>query len=247
MEKIYFENKREDANPIRVLFVYPNTFGMNMLPPAIALFNALLKQDGHEVRLFDATYYAIDYGVDSDGSKADNLNVVAYDPYPNEEAAKELGFEYVSFEDLLKQSDIITLHCPYTPETHHMINKKTINLIKKGAFLINTARGQLVETEALIEALDKEILAGAGLDVLEEEGEIKDELHFLTAGHPKSEDIKVMLYDHMLMRMPNVLVTPHNAFNSQEALERILNTTLENIKNYQEGNLDKVNLVPEKS
>jgi len=99
MEKIYFENKREDANPIRVLFVYPNTFGMNMLPPAIALFNALLKQDGHEVRLFDATYYAIDYGVDSDGSKADNLNVVAYDPNEKGIRMKETSW----FDDLREE------------------------------------------------------------------------------------------------------------------------------------------------
>ena len=72
---ILFQDK--DATPINILFIYPNTFGMNMLPPAIALFNALLKQHGHNVRLFDATYYSMDYGVDSDGSKADNLNVAS--------------------------------------------------------------------------------------------------------------------------------------------------------------------------
>ena len=71
---------RKKVTPIRALFIYPNTFGMNMLPPAIALFSALLKQEGHQVRLFDATYYSVDYGVDSDGTKADNLNVMPYDP-----------------------------------------------------------------------------------------------------------------------------------------------------------------------
>jgi len=79
MKQVIFESSKETI-PIRVLFVYPNTFGMNMLPPAIALFNALLKQEGHTVRLFDATYYSVDYGIDSDGSKADNLNVMPYDP-----------------------------------------------------------------------------------------------------------------------------------------------------------------------
>ncbi|MBI3671624.1 hydroxyacid dehydrogenase [Candidatus Azambacteria bacterium] len=176
-------------------------------------------------------------------AKGFSMNVIAFDPYPDLSFQKDAGFEYLSLEELLKRSDIITLHCPYTPQTHHLINKESIELIKKGAYLINTARGQIVETEALVEALDRGILAGAGLDVLEEEGEIQDELNFLTKGHPKADDMKVMLYDHVLMRMPNVLITPHNAFNSQEALERILHTTIENIKGFQTGNSDKVYLV----
>ena len=92
---------RKDINPIRVLFIYPNTFGMNMLPPAIALFNALLKREGHVVRLFDATYYSVNYGVDSDGSKADNLNVMSYDP--NEKGIKMKTTSWVG--DLQKELD----------------------------------------------------------------------------------------------------------------------------------------------
>jgi radical SAM superfamily enzyme YgiQ (UPF0313 family) len=94
-------NRSRKTTPIRILFIYPNTFGMNMLPPAIALFNALLKQDGHKVRLFDATYYSMDYGVDSDGSKADNLNVAAYDKSEKGITMKDTSW----FDDLQKEVD----------------------------------------------------------------------------------------------------------------------------------------------
>ena len=92
---------RYSTTPINILFIYPNTFGMNMLPPAIALFNALLKREGHEVRLFDATYYSMDYGIDSDGSKSDNLNVVAYDPTEKGITMKNTSW----FDDLRKEVD----------------------------------------------------------------------------------------------------------------------------------------------
>jgi len=132
----------------------------------------------------------------------------------------------------ISHSDIISLHAPYNKKTHHLINKENIKLIKKGAYLINTARGGLVETQALIMALDKKILAGAGLDVLEEECFIKEEKELLAKPFQKKCDLKTILQDHLLIQHPRVLVTPHNAFNSTEALERILNTTIENIKAY---------------
>ncbi len=176
-------------------------------------------------------------------AKGFSMNIIAYDPYPNEAFQKEIAFEYVSFENLLKNSDIITLHCPHTPQTHHLINKGNINLIKKDAYLINTARGGLIETEALIEALNNGILSGAGLDAIEEEGTIKKDIHFLEEPHKDKEKLKTVLYDHMLMKMPSVLMTPHNAFNSQEALKRILNTTLDNIKAFEDDT--PVNIVPE--
>lgn len=146
--------------------------------------------------------------------------------------AQELGFAYVPLEELLGTSDVITIHCPYSQATHHLINRQNINLIKKGAYLVNTARGGIVETQALVEGLEKGILAGAGLDVLEEEGDIKDELHFLSRPQIQEENLKTILYDHILMKMPNVLITPHNAFNSNEALMRILNITALNIKGF---------------
>lgn len=114
--------------------------------------------------------------------------------------------------------------------------------MKPGALLINTARGGIVETEALFLALEKKILSGVGLDVLEEEGETKDEMKFLSLTGEHGLELRTMLQNHILMKMPNVLITPHIAFNSQEALQRILNTTLENIRGFLAGR--PVNLVP---
>jgi D-lactate dehydrogenase len=121
-----------------------------------------------------------------------------------------------------------------TEQTKHLINKNNVDRIKKGALIINTARGPIIETEALVYGLQNGIIAGAGLDVLEDEGQTKDEIHALATKLPP-EELKTILENHMLMKMPNVLVTPHNAFNSNEALERILNTTAENIKAFMAG------------
>ena len=157
------------------------------------------------------------------------MNVVAYDPRPNDDLAAQFGFTYAGLEDLLKTSDVITLHVPYMPATHHLINSANITLCKKGAVIINTARGGLIETSALVGALKSGHLAGAGLDVLEEEGFVKDEVHMLAQGHPNEQQLKNVLADHELMYMENVIVTPHNAFNTKEALIRILDTTIGNI------------------
>ncbi|MFH0891037.1 MAG: hydroxyacid dehydrogenase [Candidatus Liptonbacteria bacterium] len=175
-------------------------------------------------------------------AKGFGMDVIAYDVMPNPSLPPELGFKYVSMDELLSQSDVVTLHCPYTPETKHIISSKNIGRIKRGAYLINTARGGLVETESLVKALQDGILSGAGLDVLEEEGEMQDELKTIFQGHPQEEELKTMLQNHVLMKMPNVLITPHNAFNSDGALQRILNTTIDNIGSHKKG--VATNLVP---
>lgn len=168
-------------------------------------------------------------------AKGFGMHVVAYDAHKNTELSKELGFEYLTLEELLKESDIITLHAPYNPSTHYIINKQNIMQCKKGALLINTARGGLVETEGLVNALEQGVLAGAGLDVLEEEGFIKDEIHLLYNGHPNLNQLKTVFADHKLMQMDNVLVTPHNAFNTKEALIRILDVSIANIQSFING------------
>ncbi len=168
-------------------------------------------------------------------AKGFGMDVLAFDLYQDKKFAKEFKVKYVELDELLGNSDIITIHCPYNEKTHHLINKRNINLIKKGAYLVNTARGGIVETDALIEALDKEILAGAGLDVLEEEGETKDEVLFFKKGHPREEELKIIIENHLLMKYPNVLITPHNAFNSKEAFERILKITIETIQRFLKG------------
>ena len=165
-------------------------------------------------------------------AKGFSMQVIAFDAFPKPELATELGFEYVSFDDLLGRSDVITLHVPYLPSTHHLINMSNIGKIKKGALLVNTARGAVIETDALVKGLSDGILGGAGLDVLEEEGALADEKTLVMYGHPEEHNLKTIIADHVLIDMPNVLVTPHNAFNTQEALQRILDTDICNIQEY---------------
>ena len=168
-------------------------------------------------------------------AKGFGMTVVAHDPFPNVKLAQEFGFDYKSLDELLSISDVVTLHVPYTESTKHLLNKGNIKLMKKGSYLINTARGGLVETESLVDALKDGTLGGAGLDVLEEEGIIKDELHFLTKGGLDGHDLKTVLQNHVLIDMPNVLITPHNAFNTTEALIRIQETTLGKIDSFSKG------------
>ncbi|MCH8329174.1 MAG: hydroxyacid dehydrogenase [Nanoarchaeota archaeon] len=160
------------------------------------------------------------------------MNTIAFDVFKNKRLEKELNFKYVSFDTLLKNSDIITLHCPYNKHTHHLINVNNIKKIKKGALLINTARGGLIETDALVNALDKKILSGAGLDVLEDECYVKEDKQVMSKHFPKKCDMRIILENHILAKKDNVIITPHNAFNSIEALQRILDTTIENIKGF---------------
>lgn len=164
-----------------------------------------------------------------------NMRVVAYDPRPQTELATDYGFTYVDLDDLLKQSDVVTIHCPSTPETRHLINEARLRLMKPTAFLINTARGAIVETQALARALQENRLAGVGLDVLEEECAIIDERQLLRPQFQQSCDLRTVLADHILLNHPRVIITPHNAFNTQEALERILETTVKNIRAFESG------------
>lgn len=162
------------------------------------------------------------------------MKVVAYDAYPNHEIADEIGFEYLdSVEELARQSDILSLHVPYLPETHHIINADVLKNMKDTALLINTARGELVDTSALVQSLSDGSIAGAGLDVLEGERQLSEEAELLSHNTPDS-DIQTLLENHVLIDMNNVVVTPHVAFYSQEAEEQILTTMLENITQYGE-------------
>lgn len=160
------------------------------------------------------------------------MNILAYDLRQDKKLAKQFGIKYATIEEVLKNSDIITLHCPYNESTKHLINLNNISLIKRGAYLINTARGGLIDTTALLRALNEGIIAGAGMDVLEEECFVKEEAELLFDNPAKKCDIQTMLENHVLLLKENVIITPHNAFNSKEALERILDTTAENINSF---------------
>ena len=165
------------------------------------------------------------------------MKVIVCDHNPQYFLAEVMNFSYVPFEELLRNSDIISLHVPHTKQTHHLINRKSLKMMKKGAILINTSRGGIVDTDALLEALENKTLSGTGLDVIEGEELIKDE-HELLGNTGNPEKFKQVVRDHRIFRMENVVFTPHNAFNSSEALQRVLDATIENILN--EGKCNNV-------
>ncbi len=152
------------------------------------------------------------------------MKVIAYDKFPNEQAAKEENFRYVDLDELFSTSDVISLHCPLTPETEHIINYKSIKKMKDGVIIINTARGALIDTSILVEALKDKKIGGAGLDVYEEERD-----YFF------SDKSSSVLEDDVLARLlsfNNVIVTSHQAFLTAEALNNIVETTFENILSF---------------
>lgn len=160
------------------------------------------------------------------------IRVIAYDPYPNAELRRELFFDYVELDQLLTQADITTLHAPYTKDNHHLIDAAALAKTKPGALVINTARGELVDTKALVDNLISGHLGGAGLDVVEGENllDIEDEVSLLATHATKAYSLAV---EHsVLEKLDNVVLTPHNAFNSSEALQRIRLTTFQNINAY---------------
>lgn len=166
--------------------------------------------------------------------KGFGMNVLAYDTKEQQLLAEVLGYRYVSFDELLSESDVITLHVPLIPATQHMINHDTIKLIKPGAILINTARGAIVDTSALVTALNEGIISGAGLDVLEGEEEIKEEAQLIAETLPV-EKLRTMVQNYALLHRDNVIITQHIGFYSLEAEERIMETTVNNIRSFRAG------------
>lgn len=170
-------------------------------------------------------------------AKGFGMHVLASDVHQDVFLSEILHFKYVSMEDLLAQSDIISLHVPYNESTHHLINEAAIGKMKPGVLLINTARGGLIDNNALIQGLDQKIIAGAGLDVLEGEELIREEKQLLHHTEESSSKLEELLKNHLLLSQDNVVFTPHIAFYSQEALERILNSTMTSIESFTQGNL----------
>ena len=174
-------------------------------------------------------------------AKGFGMHVVVFSRHPSEELAKKMKVTFLSLRELLQVSDVVSLHVPHDKKTHHMINSNNIKWFKKGAILINTARGGLIETEALVRGLEEGILKAVGLDVLEEECGIKEERELLTGKFLQQCDLRTQLLNHVLLGKENVIITPHNAFNSEEALQTILHTTVDDILGYLQGNI--VNIV----
>ena len=162
-------------------------------------------------------------------------NVIAYDPYENDEV-KALGVKYKSLDELYAQSDIISLHCPLTSETHHIIDQQSITKMKEGVMIINTSRGGLVDTLAVINGLKQEKIGYLGLDVYEEESDLFFE-----------DFSNTVLQDDVFARLltfSNVVITGHQAFFTREALDAISTVTLNNLTALEDGNLDKAFLIP---
>ena len=144
------------------------------------------------------------------------MDVIAYDPYP----LKDSDINYVSKEELFKNSDIISLHCPLTDDTKHIINKKSLQMMKDGVYILNTSRGRLIESESLYEAIKNGKVGAAGLDVYEEESDFVYE--------DMSEYILKTSTVQRLLSFPNVALTSHQGFFTEEALTNIAETTLKN-------------------
>ena len=155
------------------------------------------------------------------------MNVMAYDLYPDHEFAKQYDVKVVSLDELYANSDIISLHCPLTPDTKFLINQDSIAKMKKGVMIINTGRGKLINTEDLIEGLRSKQVGSAGLDVYEEERE-----YFYEDKSDKMIDDDVLA---RLLMVPNVVLTSHQAFFTAEALHNIAVSTLDSVKEFAEG------------
>jgi D-lactate dehydrogenase len=156
------------------------------------------------------------------------MEVLAADPYPSTDWAKDHGVLYTAREELFRRADIISLHCPLTPENRRLINKTVLASMKPGAIIINTGRGGLIDTKDLIDALKSKCIGGAGLDVYEEEDRYFFEDH---SGQVIQDDVLARL-----MTFPNVLITSHQAFLTREALSAIAGTTMENLRLFFEKN-----------
>jgi D-lactate dehydrogenase len=187
-------------------------------------------------------------------AKAFEMNVIACDILEQSHLQEVLGFRYVPLDELLERSHIISLHVPLAPATYHLLNREAFSKCRRGVLIINTARGRLVDTDALIEALDQGLVAGAGLDVIEEERVMvrqwarvaADQIieHIQSSGAQEEPrigrpgrvaELQALMHNAELIGRPNVVFTPHIAFNSIEAVERINRTTIENINAFLAG------------
>ena len=163
------------------------------------------------------------------------MEIVACDPKQDKKLEKEYGVNYTEIENLLQISDVISLHVPYNQTTHHLINSKTIKLLKPTALLVNTSRGKVVDTIAIVHALREGRIGGVALDTFEGE-EVWIEEEFLRRDDLPAIPLQQAMESFFILRSERAILTPHNAFNTKEALDRILITSTENLKSYFTGN-----------
>ncbi len=171
-------------------------------------------------------------------AKGFGMDVIAYDIHENPQDAHELGFMYVTKEDLFRQSDVISLHSPLTSDTFRIINHESFLLMKDNVYIVNTARGELIDTHALLVALASSKIAGIGLDVVEGEEFVKEKCQLIEGTSRESTKLlEEAFYINSLLKDQRVVLTPHIAYNTEEAVSRIMTTTVDNIINFLNGNI----------
>jgi D-lactate dehydrogenase len=166
------------------------------------------------------------------------MKLLAFDPRQNQEIINNYGVQYVSLDDLYKNSDIISLHAPYTGKNYHMVNEEAFNKMKDGVIIVNTARGELIDTNALLKALEDKKIGGVGIDVLEsEEIMLRERKYALEANDVDKKALADTLMNETMINMPNVIVTPHCAYETIEAVYKSLDLTMDDIKSYLNQNI----------
>lgn len=168
-------------------------------------------------------------------AKGFQMEVVASDVRHNEEAAQRLGFRYVDLDELFRVSDVISLHVPGGKTTYHMIGEAQFEAMKDGVVIINTSRGTVIDSQALLHAVATGKVAAAGLDVIEEEPVIREEAELLSSVYTREHDLATVLSSCVMMRLKNVIITPHSAFHTKEAVDEILETTAANMDAFLAG------------
>ncbi len=163
------------------------------------------------------------------------MNILAYDIKEDEELKNKYGIEYTDFNSLIRNSDFISIHTPLTKQNYHMFTKDVFQKMKKTAIIINTGRGEIIDTQALYNALVTGEIAGAGLDVLENEETVSDFDYMLEINRVDKNILEKTVINTKLFQLDNVVITPHVAYNTQEAITRILATTMDNIDSFCEG------------
>ncbi len=163
------------------------------------------------------------------------MELLAHDPEPDAQLQKELGLKYVPFTELLEQADVVSLHVPARRNTEHLLSKSEFKRLKTGAVVINTSRGKVVDNQALLRALSEGQVAAAGLDVLPEEPLLHEEAELLHSSFPPQYDLEILLVDHVLLRLRNVIITPHSAFYTRETVRKISEDTVEVLRAFARG------------
>lgn len=176
-----------------------------------------------------SAFARISYGLD--------MKILGYDKVERDELKQKYNVKYVDFETLLTKSDFISIHAPMTKENYHMFGKDSFEKMKDTAIIVNTGRGELIDNKALYEALITKQIAGAGLDVLEKEETIADLDYIIGINRLDKSTLEQTIINSQLFKLPNVIITPHTAYNSIEAINRILKITMSNIDEFIAGNV----------